>query len=293
MADEIPSTEMATFFAAVVQLIRDLVSPFLLVIDYAGLSRTWDAPYALRQQLSDPDDPPPPRVVEPANLQFNSILDDPDLLLGFSQVYAAQITMLDRFLGIFLDQIADCRVGNETLVCLTSTRGYPLGEHGVVGHYREILHSESIHVPLLMRWPNRQAERVRAQSLVQPGLLYPLLCDWHQTGVNGDSPAWNFWPLPFPTPLPDKNRNLVISGCRSEDQSHYALQTLSWKMIRGVARHLYVYPDDRWEFNDVATLCQQVVIDLDLLLEESIARIQHGRPLCENPLPDALAFGVA
>src|SRR5207253_1257627 len=46
-----------------------------------------------------------------------------------------------------------------------------LGEHGVIGPARAWLHEELVHVPLLIRFPRRQQEGLRMNTLTQPADL--------------------------------------------------------------------------------------------------------------------------
>ena len=48
-------------------------------------------------------------------------------------LYAAELTMVDRWLGYFMTQIDDAGLLDDTYVILTSDHGMALGEHGAVG----------------------------------------------------------------------------------------------------------------------------------------------------------------
>jgi hypothetical protein len=51
---------------------------------------------------------------------------------------------------------------------------------------------------------------------------------------------------------------------------------------------LYVKPDDRWEANDVASRCPQIVERLSELLSDFEQRCREGRPLPDEPLDSEL-----
>ena len=132
VADSIDQTELASFFAQATQLISEMESGSLVWLHSRGLGGNWDAPNELRVRLADSEDPAPPEFFQAPSRMFDPEVDDPDELLGYQQVCAAQVTLINDFLGVILD-LLDSGIGQSTLFCLTSTRGYPLGEHRLVG----------------------------------------------------------------------------------------------------------------------------------------------------------------
>ena len=55
---------------------------------------------------------------------------DPDLVVGIRQVFAGQLTLLDRCLGELFEAAA---AGGRWAVLVVGLRGMPLGLHGIVG----------------------------------------------------------------------------------------------------------------------------------------------------------------
>ena len=123
-----------------------------------------DAPLEFRNSLADEEDPTPPAIVTPPSFSFDGEID-PDELLGLSQAYAGQVMLMDLCLGALLDAIDASPVKSETLLIVTSPRGFPLGEHGVVGDGAPCLNEEAIHVPLMLRTPGDEFASVRNRSL--------------------------------------------------------------------------------------------------------------------------------
>ncbi len=93
---------------------------------------------------------------------------DPDYLLGLAQAYGAEAMTLDTCLEPVWHCLQTEARFRDTLFILTAPRGYPLGEHGIVGNAAPCLYSESIHVPLLARFPGGDFQSERLQTLVQP-----------------------------------------------------------------------------------------------------------------------------
>ena len=291
LATELESTRMAAFFAAAVDVIRDARPATTLVLDCPDLNWCWDAPYPYRLLLADSEDPSPSELLQPPSLQYNAVTDDPDQLLDFQLAYGGQTVVFDQLLQIMLSEIDHSPWANTALFCFTATRSFPLGEHGVVGYYRPLLNVEAIHVPLLIRWPVRQRIFGRSQQLVQPGSLYELLRDWHGSEAAGDSHEPVFPQLSPTRFLPAHSTSALVSACHSQDARYAAIQTHAWKYISGPASHLFVRPDDYWEFNDVAALCPGVAMDLERQLGQAMESLRIGqRPDFE--LAEDLAFGV-
>jgi hypothetical protein len=67
-----------------------------------GLAVAWDAPDAFREGYIDPDDPPPPPGARVPCFTVSEDTD-PDLVVGIRQVFAGQLTLLDRCLGQVLE----------------------------------------------------------------------------------------------------------------------------------------------------------------------------------------------
>lgn len=288
---DLTDTCLANYFAATIEQIRELSGPCLLVLDCPAFSLYWDAPYPYRSNLADDEDPTPSDFALPPSLQFNVTADDPDRLLDFQTAYNAQVTLFDQMVGLLLDEVRQNQWLSDGLFCLTSTRAFPLGEHGVVGYYRPILHSELLKVPAFVRYPENQKCFGRSQQLVQPGSLYELICQWQMgDGIQVEHPS-AFPSIDKDNWLAQKRTAGVVSKCRLDDLDFCALQTYAWKYISGPAGKLYVKPDDIWEYNDASELCPDVFQSIHHELTGALVMLADGvRP--EFDLPDALAFGV-
>ena len=288
LAPEFDSTQLATFFAAAIQEIADTETDSFIVLYCGSLATTWDAPYSIRERLADEDDPDPSQNHQPVSQQFNES-DDPDQLLDCQIAYGSQIVVLDQLLQFFLDQVAENAATRNSLIALTSLRGYPMGEHGVIGFYRNQLFNESLHVPLMIRFPmetEREFYQGRSQLLVQPGSLFELLTRWF-----GVEQACSFPSLNIDSLVPDFANSVILSGVKAEDFESCSIQTQSWKLIVGPAKQLFVRPDDVWDYNDVADLCVDLAAELETQLAAARKQIESGqRPQLE--LSNELAFGI-
>ncbi len=132
-----------------------LRQPFALVVDSFDAHEPWDVP----KRISDMYGPPDGSGVEPIQpfptpaAKYKPLGLSESLLHRMRQLYAAEVTMVDAWLGHFLDRLANLGLMDKTLVVLTSDHGVLLGEYGWVGKRYTEVHTELSHVPLAIRHP--------------------------------------------------------------------------------------------------------------------------------------------
>jgi arylsulfatase A-like enzyme len=176
--------EARSFSARVFRSAADLLEagarrrPFAMVVDTFEPHEPWTPPRRYIDMYGDPDY----RGVEPVrqlNLPVSRYLSSDErepMLNRMRALYAAEVTMTDRWLGVFLDRLHDLRLERETAVVLVSDHGFYLGEHGLTGKLHKILHPELTHVPLILADPARrragEQSRYRASTHdIAPTLL--------------------------------------------------------------------------------------------------------------------------
>ena len=224
---------------------------------------------------------PPGHAAQPSRFELQDD-DDPDQQLLALQSYAAQVAVLDACLGSTIALIDEVFDPQETLVILTGTRGYPLGQHRIVGYRTDLLHAEQLHVPLLCRSPATLHSGARCNRIVQPSGIYPVLASWLR---HGDP----FAPLHGPTvggfaPL----QRAMVSGGNSE-----ALRVPGWYFVDRSPTHdsspeLFVKPDDRWEINNIASLCPEIVDAMRREMAASRQAAEGGQWAQQPELPAEL-----
>ncbi len=169
-AQHIGETEVARLFGAATDWLAGAREPFFLWVHARGMAGPWDAPWELRQQFADDEDPPPPRMVDAPDCRLAEDFD-PDELLGIVQAYAGQVAVLDACLAAFLYELARSPMAASTQLNFLSARGFPLGEHLSVGTSAGALYNELVQTAWLMRFPDRAGAMVRTQALVRPSDL--------------------------------------------------------------------------------------------------------------------------
>jgi arylsulfatase A-like enzyme len=237
-----------------------------------GLQGAWDAPQELREQYWEEGDPEVATGL--ARPEGCSACDDPDQLLEFRVAYAAQVAVLDACVGALLAAIEELLEGQETLVMLTGARGFALGEHGTVGPACTDLLSERVHLPWLIVPSGSHGPLPRLGSFSQVADLSQTLLDWldvQGTAADGRScvPWWSGEPYTHRT----QAVSIGSDGQRS-------LRTPAWLLRQRADQTLELFskPDDRWESNDVADRCPEIVEQLreELAEFEKELRVASG-----------------
>lgn len=91
-------------------------------------------------------------------------------------LYAGEVTMVDRWLGRFLDHLAALRLARNTVVAVISDHGHCLGEHDYIGKDGEHMLPELMDVILMIRDPDGQgAGQVRSEFVYDTDVLPTLL----------------------------------------------------------------------------------------------------------------------
>jgi arylsulfatase A-like enzyme len=260
------------------------------------MASSWDAPLELRNALVEADEPPPPQHAH-APCEMLDKDYDPDELHGYGCAYAGQVMVLDTCIGAMLDLLGERELLDNTLVVLIGLRGFPLGEHGRLGDVDAALYGELVHVPWLLRMPGGVGAMCRSQALVQPPDLYATLSDWSQLDMPCDSSlARSVLPLVRGEPAVSRDQIAIVDG----DQQQ-ALRTPAW-YLRQVGNHttgdehegreLFSKPDDRWEQNEIASRCRDVVDQLG----DALVRFQQSAAASPTadppPLEEVLRVGL-
>jgi arylsulfatase A-like enzyme len=134
--------------------------PFALVVDTFDAHEPWDAPRKLidlygrpRTDGIQPIQPFATPAGRPAELDLPRRLVE-----RMAQLYAAEVTLVDRWLGRFLERLDQLGLADNTLVVAISDHGVLLGEYGWVGKRYSEMHDKLTHVPFLIRHPEGKAK---------------------------------------------------------------------------------------------------------------------------------------
>ncbi len=270
-ADCVEHTQLARLFATTIEVLEQARPPFLIWVHAQAMQGPWDAPYEFRCRFVEKEDPHPPRTATPPDCQLAADYD-PDEVLGYQHAYAGQVSLLDTCLGVLLDALGSSPAGKSTALLATGARGYPLGEHGYVGHTQRPLHGELLQVPWLLHCPQGDGAGWRTHQFLQPPDVYPTVLQWLDVAPPG-ARLWGRGALPHTLESEDRTTR---EQAGSVDGDERAMRVPAWFLRRDAAARqlLYTKPDDRWEYNEVSDRCQEVAAQLAVLLEsfEAAAR---------------------
>lgn len=274
-ASQVERTDLFGFFDAACELVLASERPNLIWLHSRGMSGPWDAPLELREQFADEDDPAPPPFVAPPEKMLKAGFD-PDELLGFVQAYAGQVALADMGLGLLMESLDNHPLADETLVVITSPRGYPLGEHQRVGPCDNALYGELLHVPLLIQFPGGQSRMTRTQKIIQPH---------HALDTLRHDDAKFMEQVADPQPEPHSAFAVGIN--------QRAIRTPAWFLretqVAGEQAHeLFAKPDDRFEANEISSRCGDVVELLAAELDRFAAAAGEGKAPESPPLAEVL-----
>jgi arylsulfatase A-like enzyme len=154
---------------------------FFLYVDAFDPHEPWDAP----QWYVDMYDPGyTGQVVDYPHYAYTKDFLTEAELKHCRALYAAEVTLVDRWVGRLFEKIEDLGLLNDTMVLFTTDHGFLHGEHGIIGkavigpdsrlHYLPP-YEEINHIPWIVRLPGGAPGRRRA--IVQPCDIMPTILD--------------------------------------------------------------------------------------------------------------------
>jgi arylsulfatase A-like enzyme len=125
--------------------------PFALVVDCFNPHEPWTAPKEYIDLYGDPEyEGPEVGVIDYGPSDYLS----QDELRRAHANYGASVTMMDRWLGDFLDRFDSLGLADDTAIVLLSDHGVLLGERGWIGKIPGELHPELAKVPFSIVHPS-------------------------------------------------------------------------------------------------------------------------------------------
>jgi arylsulfatase A-like enzyme len=132
--------------------------PFALVADTFEPHEPWTPPRSYINLYGDPRY----RGPEPCMSRYARVSEwlsgkrAGPVLTRMRDLYAAEVTMTDRWLGVLLARLRELGLDRTTVIALVSDHGYLLGEHGWTGKIASMLHPPLMHVPFILVDPARR-----------------------------------------------------------------------------------------------------------------------------------------
>ncbi|MEZ6044322.1 MAG: sulfatase-like hydrolase/transferase [Planctomycetaceae bacterium] len=160
--------------------------PFFHYVSFWKPHSPYDVPAPWSEMYNDVEFPLPPELslsdieklplpLQKQILRFEPQYDmDRQKLQWIYRSYYAAISQIDHEVGLLLDELEQLGEAENTIVIFTSDHGDQLLSHGLVG--KNVFYEESIHIPLMMRYPNRIQPGARSE-LIETIDLLPTLFD--------------------------------------------------------------------------------------------------------------------
>ena len=123
--------------------------PFFLVVDAYDPHEPWDPPKKYVDLYSDGYDGPEPYLPSsgPSDWMTEAQLE------RMHALYSGEVTMMDAWLGSFLEKMDETGLSEDTLLVLLSDHGHAFGEHGYAGKVVTALYPELTDIAFMIRHP--------------------------------------------------------------------------------------------------------------------------------------------
>ena len=168
---------------------------FFLYLDMWDPHEPFDCPWYDYQLYADPDyDGDQMQYPEYGRPTYMS----PGELKNARALYAGQITLVDRWMGQFLDLAERLGLFEDTLIIWTTDHGHLFGEHdlqGKPGAELGRLYEITTRIPLMVYHPEGLGAGQRVQGIVQPPDLLPSVLEFLDVPFPAAVEGKSFWPL--------------------------------------------------------------------------------------------------
>jgi arylsulfatase A-like enzyme len=124
--------------------------PFFLTVDCYDPHEPWDPPKEY-VRMYDPEPYSGPEPHQPTQGPSDYLTERE--LKRMRAWYAGELSMMDRWLGRFLEKAQEMGLFENTLIVLLGDHGHLLGEHGYVGKVHTELYPELVEIPFMIRHP--------------------------------------------------------------------------------------------------------------------------------------------
>ena len=179
--------------------------PFFLVVDGYDPHEPWDTPEEYVSLYDDPYD-----GLEPYSVIYGSsdYLTERELKRMKAR-YAGEVTMMDRWLGRFLDKMEELDLFENTLLVLLSDHGVAHGEHGYTGKPSYALWPEVTDIPFMIRHPEGKGAGETSDYFASTHDVAPTIL-----GFLGVEPE---------QPMDGEDLSVVLEGGEPEERAHFTL----------------------------------------------------------------------
>jgi len=145
-------------------------------------------------------------------------------------LYAGEVTLVDKWIGIFLENLDLMGILDNTLIIFISDHGEPLGRggwgHGIIKKIKHWPYEELSHIPFILRHPEGIGRGKRIKAFIETCDVMPTILDFlnipSPKGIHGESV------LPLLTGEKKKIRDYAYSGYYAKS---WSIRNDEWKLI--------------------------------------------------------------
>lgn len=143
----------------------DKSAPFFLWLDSFDPHEPWDPPSIWDPDLKCPYDPDYSGIelINPVATTTEGYVNEEEAR-HIRMLYAEKITMVDKWLGKFIDRLKEMDLYDNSMIVFLSDHGEPLGDnehgHGIIRKCRPWPYEELSHIPLIIKHPEGMKGRI-------------------------------------------------------------------------------------------------------------------------------------
>ena len=159
---------------------RGRCDKIFLWLDAFDPHEPWDPPerYYKLYEVKDYDDPP---IINPSiyGERGGSIENFREQEIRHIRAqYAGEVTLVDKWIGVFLEKVKELGFWENSLIILLSDHGEPLGEHGIIRKVRPWPYEELSRIVLAVHHPEGIGRGRRVETFVQTVDVPPTILDF-------------------------------------------------------------------------------------------------------------------
>src|ERR687896_2035140 len=200
--------------------------PFFLVVDCFDPHEPWDPPEEYVSLYDEGYNGPEPIVPNYSDAGWIGERE----LERMRALYAAEVTMTDRWFGNFLDKMNSSGLSENTLLIVPSDHGAALGEHNATGKPFWALYPELTDIPFFIRHPEGKGAGQTSDYYASTHDVAPTVL-----GVLGMEP---------PQPMEGHDLSVLLNGKEPEPRDHFTLGYNEYVWARD-DRYVMFSVDDR------------------------------------------------
>ncbi|HIE29881.1 TPA: hypothetical protein EYP66_21640 [Candidatus Poribacteria bacterium] len=188
-----------------------------LWVDMFDPHEPWDPPSPYDRMYTDPNYAGPD-LIDPVPGDVEGYMT-PEEVQHTKNLYAGEVTFVDKWVGVLLDRIKELGIDDNTMIIHTTDHGEPFGEHGYIRKAKPRNYEYLIHIPWIIRHPDRIGAGKEIDALVQTVDMMPTILEC--LGIESDKLTLTFTEpdqsgkseIIFPQDLPTRIERQVLGGC--------------------------------------------------------------------------------